>query len=343
MAQGGTATATREGYRIQLPIPDDSDIETRNRPARLADLILSSVAMLAIPAGLLGWWGSFINPLCTSIGMFIGLVLGGLFASRIIPKRFLVNNPEWTAYVTQDAFGGEMVVYGPGLHPSHWWEERNEEGNISLEAIPLSFSVSISTGTAQITVNVNYEYARRLYAIRGAIGFDAEAIQEGVTPFIKTFLISQCTGNDENNKPKDAKWARTHVHELNIGLATEFMGIQTEHGETPNDFEESYGIISVSIAISSVAVPPAVQKSLDAIDEAASQLAIVAKVYGYGDDIAAMERDIRSGTITRSQYMEMLEHAMAVSENASMDIKVFRGNVPSAAASLAGDIKGDKS
>ncbi|MDO8593348.1 MAG: hypothetical protein Q7R59_00370 [bacterium] len=339
MAQA--TTATKKEYRIELPVPDDSQVTIRNRGVRWASIILYPIAMLAIPAGLLGVWGWFINSTCMVVGVFIGLGLGIWFASWIVPKRFIVDNPEWTALATQDAFSGKMIIYGPGAHPSLPQEERNEEGNISLEAVPLPFTLAISTGGSQVIVSVDYEYARRLSAIRGAIGFDAAAIESGIVPFIKTFLISECNGKDEEStstpkKDKDAKWARTHVDDLNATLADNFMGILDSKGETPNDFENAYGIISVSIAISNIALPPAVQKSMDAVDESASQLAIIAKLYGYGDDIEALEADIRDGTkITRQQYTEMVEHAMAVSENAEMKIQVFRGDVPSAAASLA--------
>lgn len=329
-------SAAKKGYRIKLPIPHDRDIE-RNRVSRWVELILYSIAMLLVPTFLLRWWGSFVD--YPVIGTFVGLGLGVWFASQIIPNWFLIDNPEWTAYVTQDMFSGEMITYGPGLHPSKWGEERNEEGNIALEAVPLSLSVAIATGTSQVIVSVDYEYARRLSAVKGAIGFDAAAIEKGITPFIKSFLISECNGkvdkDDANSKDKDAKWTRAHIDDLNAALAEKFMSVGVD-GQTPGKFEEGYGIILVSIAISSITLPPAVQKSLDAIDESASQLAIVAKLYGYGDDVAALERDILAGTkITKKEYTEMMEHAMAVSENAEMKIQVFRGDIPSAAASLA--------
>jgi hypothetical protein len=181
-----------------------------------------------------------------------------------------------------------------------------------------------------------------LSAIRGAIGFDAAAIESGIIPFIKSFLISECNKEDEVEEggkkktvKRDAKWARTHIDNLNTALADRFMSVIDGEGKTPGDFEEAYGLISVSIAISNIALPSAVQKSLDAIDESASQLAIVAKLYGYADDVAKLEADILSAKITRKDYTEMVEHAMAVSENAEMKIQVFRGDIPSAAASLA--------
>ena len=334
-------SASKKGYRIELQIPHDKDVKTRPRALRWIELVLYSIAMLVVPAGLLWWWGSLID--FPTVGAFVGCGLGIWFASWIIPKRFLVDNPEWTAYVTQNMFGGEMVAYGPGLHPSKWYEERNEDGNISLEAVPLSLTVTIPTGNSQVTVSVEYEYARRLSAIRGAIGFDASAIESGLSPFVKSFLISECNKEDEMGEDgkkkfvrRDAKWARTHVDFLNEALADTFMGIVNDGGETLSDFEEGYGIILVSIAISNVAFSSAVQKSLDAIDESASQLAIMAKLYGYGDDVAALQADIRDPKkISRKEYLEMLEHAMAVSENAKMEIQVFRGDIPSAAASLA--------
>jgi hypothetical protein len=160
-----------------------------------------------------------------------------------------------------------------------------------------------------------------------AVGVSEATIQSDITPFIESFLLSECAG-------QDAQWVREHKDELNDKLAERFMGIEID-GEKVTDFEDRYGLVSVSIVINKMILPDDVQKSLDAIDEGANQLKIIAKMYGY-DTVEALKTDIGpNGKISKKEYTEMVEHAMATSGNAKMDIQVFRGDIPSSAASLA--------
>ena len=201
------------GYRIDLRAPHDNQITTRNCFSRWMSFIVSVGVLLGAPALFLGYWGWFLGN--ETIGTFTGLIgfcIGGEFLARLAPNRMLIYNPEWTGYVTQNAFTGTMVAYGPGLHVSHWWEARNKGGNYSLKVITRDFKVSIPTTTAKVEVSGQYEYAIGLAMIERAIGIDESTIENGLTAFINTFLISRCTA-------KDAESVRGSIDELNESLA----------------------------------------------------------------------------------------------------------------------------
>lgn len=318
-----TATA-RKGYRIDLPTPKDEQV-TRNRWTRMLSFILFSALVVGGPTALATWWGSVVgHPL---IGGLAGFWIGGFIASRLIPDRFLVNNPEWTAYVTQSMFGGEMVVYGPGLHLSHWWEERNKTGNYPLKLVKKSFSQSVATATSKAIVDGQFEYAVDLPHADRAVGVSESTVEAGASSLIENFLTSQCS-------KKDTEWVRTHIDELNELLSDDFEDT-TVKGLSPESFRKKYGFLIVSIVITKISFTDAVQKTRDAADESLNTLKIVARLYGYGEDVAALEKDVRSGVIKPDAYTEMLEHAQAESENVKMDVQVFRGNVPSLPGQLA--------
>ena len=319
-----TATA-RKGYRIDLPTPKDDQVTTRDRLERVLSFVFFSSAIVGGPTALAWWWGSTVGyPL---IGGLAGFWIGGYIASKLIPDRFLVNNPEWTAYVTQSMFGGEMVVYGPGLHLSHWWEERNKAGNYPLKLVKKSFSQSVVTATSKAVVDGQFEYAVDLPHADRAVGISESTVEAGASSFIENFLTSQCS-------KKKTEWVRTNIDELNSLLSADFENIEVK-GEKPDSFRKKYGFVIISIVITKISFTDAVQKTRDAADESLNTLKIVARLYGYGEDVAALEKDLRSGAIKPDAYTEMLEHAQAESENVKMDVQVFRGNIPSLPGQLA--------
>lgn len=308
----------RSGYRIDLRAPHDSQITTRNCFARWMAFIITVVVVLGVPALFLGYWGWFLgNGTIATFSGLIGFCVGGEFLARMIPNRMFVYNPEWTGYVTQNAFTGTMVPYGPGLHLSHWWEARNKSGNYSLKVITRDFKVNIQTATARADVSGMYEYAINLAKIERAIGIHESTIESGLTAFIKSFLISRCAA-------KDAESVRGSISELNESLAQEYMD---EKGvENPSSFGTKYGFITVSIVIDNIAFSETVQKTRDAIDKAAALHEIVSRLYGFQPKELAMK--LASGEIPVRDYNAMLNRAMATSENAKMDINVIEADIP---------------
>ncbi|MCX6787623.1 MAG: hypothetical protein NT108_00470 [Candidatus Kaiserbacteria bacterium] len=316
--------AKHTGYRIDLRPPHDGQIKTRNRFFRLMWFLISTGFIIGAPTALVGYWGLLIGH--ETIGYLLGFCGGGTLARWIIPDRMLIYNPEWTGYVTQNMFTGTMIPYGPGLHLSHWWEERNKNGNYSLKVITRPFSVGISTQSAKVIVGGKFEYAIDLALIERAIGVDASTIESGITAFIDSFLTSQCA-------QMDAGEVRKQITELNEKLSLEFMS-RKEGGKDPISFGSKYGFITVSVVIDSIAFPSAVQKTRDAIDEAEVLHEVVARLYGY--EPAMLKTKIASGEISTDAYNKMLNRALTVSGNdTKMDITVVEGDIPILAVKLA--------
>lgn len=310
------------GYRINLQRPKDSDV-SRVRWTRWVMFVGALVCIIGAPTALIGWWGSMAD--YPNLGILIGFGVGGWFASRIIPDRMVIYNPEWTGYVTQNMFKGTMIPYGPGLHFSHLWEERNKAGNYSLKVVTRPFETSISTKTSKVVVKGEYEYAICLARIESAIGVGESTIEDGLTAFIESFLISKCDH-------ADAEEVRGMIVGLNDDLADEFMDTENA-GKKPSHFEENYGFVTVSIVIDNIAFPEAVQKTRDAIDEAVQLHQVVAAMYGITPK--ALARKLSQKEISVKDYNTMLNRAMAASDNAKMDIHVIEADIPAIVAELA--------
>ncbi len=301
------------GYRVDLRKPDDSQAD-RDRFSRWLSFIVCTIVMYAVPTWLLWYWGSLIGH--STIGGLIGFGIGGYFASAIIPDHLLINNPEWTGYVTQSMFGGEMVPYGPGLHPSHFWEERTKVGNYPLDVITRSFLTEITTPGSRIVVRIEYEYALSLRNLTTAIGVDQSTIEGGLIGFIQSFLISKCS-------VRSAEWARSNVDALNQALAAEFMSTEVNRRK-PGNFEKSYGFVTVGIVISGIAFAAGVQDALNAVDEAQSDRKIVAALYGI--TVEELNAKMASKEISQEDFVKMLDRAMTMAKEATMNVSVVEGN-----------------
>lgn len=265
------------------------------------------------PTALVGLWGWSLGS--EAIGLVVGFCVGIGLVAWLVPNRMLVYNAEWTGYVTQNTFTGTMVPYGPGLHLSHWWEERNKDGNYSLKVTTQPFTASVATQTAQVIVSGKYGYAIDLARIVRAIGVDESTIESGLTAFIDSFLTNWCS-----REGMTAEKVRSTINDLNAALALEFMG-EENGGEERTKLEEAYGFITVSVVIDNIAFSPATQKTRDALDEAEVLLKIVARIYGHDPQVLAEK--IRSGEISIERYNTMISRAMAASDNATkMEVKV---------------------
>lgn len=323
----------RIGYRIDLRPPKDKWARwERNRFLRWINFIVSSVALLCAPTILVAYWGGLFE--YEPIGRLLGFCVGGALEAWIAPSRMFVYNPEWTAYVTQNAFTGKMVPYGPGLHLSYWWEERNKRGNYSLRVITRGFSASVATQTAKVVIKGEYEYAIDLKFITRAIGVDETTIESGITAFIESFLTGQCAA-------EKADAVRGMIDELNRRLADEFMcevstdenvACERENLQDSSSFGSKYGFITVGVVISSISFSDATQKTRDAIDEAVALHSVVANMYGFKIDkekgIDELAEKLASKEISVKEYNTMLNRALAASDNAKMDLNVLEADIP---------------
>lgn len=126
-----------------------------------------------------------------------------------------------------------------------------------------------------------------------------------------------------------AEEARKDIANTNIALSNAFMGTDISN-TVPINFEAKFGIVTVSLVIKSLKLPAAVQKTRDALDEAAMLHGIVAKMIGTTPE--GLTAKLESGEIDKERHDKLLNRAMATSENATMDINVIEGNLGNAVA-----------
>lgn len=323
-----TATATAgtsvpsKGYRIDVHPPHDREVLQRDKWSRWICLVCIVIITTLVPIMFAAYWGSFIGSFFTKVGILAGLAIAAALLSRVLP-RLLISNPEWAGYVTLDPFRGENVAYGPGLHPAFPWEERNADGNYPLEVITKTFEVSIQTKTARVIVKGVFEYQVDLPNITTFIGIAESTIDEGFTAFIETFLVEELAA-------KTAQEALTKVGDLNTILENEFMGVVTSTGDTVTAFEQENGIRAVSLVVTRIELPAAVQKTRDAIDEGKAIFGVVAAMLGLTEDELKAKRSGDPKEISDERYDALVDQAMAVSDNAEM--KIVKGNVSAALA-----------
>ncbi len=317
MALAPNPTAVpRKGYRINLKPPHDREAR-RGKALRWVNLLGTTAVVTLAPIGFFAYWGSFVGSGTTKFGILVGIAAAAALDTLLL-RRMLVSNPEWAAYVTLDPFRGENIPYGPGWHPTHWWEERNKDGNYSLEVVTKTFKVMVQTKTAQVEVTGMFEYQVDLSGITNFIGIDESTIDTGFTGYIQAYLT-------EKFAEKTAEEARSSINSVNSDLGAEFMGVEDETGDTVADFEKKYGLRTVSVVVSGLALPANVQKARDAIDEGAQLFAIIAATLGI--DTQELKARIDDGRITKADFAEYRREAMAISDNAKMEYKRIDGNV----------------
>jgi len=312
------------GYRIEIERPTD-DMTSRVRESRVLSAVISSALIIVIPIILIGILGSLMHSGTT--GLIIGFIIGGIALSDIAPKRMIVINPEWCGYVTQDIFSkGAMVSYGPGVHASHWWEQRNADGNYSLEVKSQPFNVGVTTASGKVIFEGQYEYAIDLSVMDLAIGIDQGVVKKGITAFIDNFL----TVRFADMKSKEVR-SKEALEALGRDLQTELMDSEG----TLAAIHKKYGYKTVAIIIDKVSLPDDVAKTRNAIDEADALFEVVAKLHGMSkEDLTAATKP--NGTITQAQYQKMLTRAMAISDNkTTVEVKVVEGLEGSPAGAVA--------
>lgn len=324
--------ATKQRYRIELKPPHDDQIKItgRIRFFRLISCALSLAIIVGIPTAFFTYVGHVLT--FPRVGFLLGFAVSGWYAVGIVVNRMLIYNAEWTGYVTQDSMFGGMVPYGPGLHLSNWWEVRNAIGNYSLKVIDGTFGVGISTTTSKVTVNGEYEVAINLAKITSAIGINPASIDGAIQGFINSFLTERCA-------TETADTIRGLIHELNDELAKMFMG----EGEGKVDligFFDTYGLIVVSIVINSISLPEAVQRTRDAIDESVMVHKVAAGLMKMTPEVLAQR--VLDGKMSHAEYMEVLNRAMAMSDNATT-IQVQVHEIPALLARAAKQFVGEKS
>ncbi|HEY4502122.1 MAG TPA: hypothetical protein VJJ20_03620 [Candidatus Paceibacterota bacterium] len=317
MAAAATTTPTDSppgapGYHIDLPIPRDNMITTRDRMRRWMWLMGTATTAFFGPIIIL-WmlcWLLFNTP---TLGAWLGLIAAA-YPTMLALRRGLVFNRLWQGFVTQDVFEGKAVEYGPGVHPALFWEERDEDGNMPLKPIDTTFDIQVSTLTSRVTLLVFFQWMPDIRNLRTFQGVkNEEEINAAFPPFLESFL-------SENLANETAEVIREKIEKVNLALAVEFMGKEdpVTH-QSPTKLEDNYGIRVVVIRVKGFKVSEEVQRSMDARDEALRLHGIVASFQGI--DEKELAEQLRNKTLSPDDYNKLLEKAMALSGNASYNIQ----------------------
>ncbi len=326
MAQADAAPALPK-ISIQIEVPKDSTAK-RNRLIRWIVDIFFVFLTLWIPYRTVGYVGGiFDHPI---IGGFIGAGIGVWLLGLLMP-RMLVDNSEWSGYVTQDpVFGGYMVPYGPGLHPALPWEERNAEKNYSLRVITRSFTLTSPTKTSAVTINGRLFYNASLPYLTNAVGVDREVIEEGNIAFIDSDLIPMLGDLEAEVAVKRTAQISSELNRI----FRDTPAVTPNAVAKPEEFETKFGYSTAAIVIDKIAYSPKVQEALDAVSEARKMNEIAAELLGVTKtELADM---LKNEIITVKQVKEVLDRALVTSGNATMQLNVIEGDMAAAVANFIG-------
>jgi regulator of protease activity HflC (stomatin/prohibitin superfamily) len=242
-----------------------------------------------------------------------------------MPKYMLVYDQEWSAYVTNDLFGGGNVAYGPGLHITHWWERRNKEGNYALTIEAANLEIGVQTKDSKVTARVLFQYAPSLTYLTTFIGLDPDDLVHTITSFVESFLTQYVA-------TLTAEQARANVADINRRLTRRF---EANKEDPDTDIELKLGIIVVSLVLKGFSVPEAVQKSRDALDENINIRKGMAVLKGM--TLEDFNTACRNGEVSKEEEEKLRGDAMASSENATLTINEVRtsGNGDLSKAAIA--------
>jgi hypothetical protein len=313
-------TQVAPNVSIQIEIPSDSQAK-RDWVSRWIIAALLVGLTIAVPFWVASQVGDVLE--LPVFGKFVGVGLSMWLLTLLVP-RLIIDNPEWAAYVTLNPIGGHMVPYGPGIHIAYPWEERNEDGNFSLQVITRPFSLTSPTKTAAVTVSGRLFYNASLPFITRAIGVDQEIVEEGNVAFIQSNMIATLAG-------KDAEDAIKSTQAISDDLNSKFRDQQTPAGiVVQEEFEQKFGYSTAAIVIDKIAFSPKVQEARDAVSEARKMHEIAAGLFGVTPD--KMTEMVTNKIISPKQLKELVDRALVASGNATMNLNVIEGEMKDAVA-----------
>lgn len=302
----------RAGLRIDVEQPQDEDVE-RNRLLRWGVLLTTTALTTLGPMGLMYSWFSRVGPNAAKFGLILGLAASAALTIFAL-WRMIVSNEEWSAYATLNPITGTRVIYGPGWHPALPWEERNAAGEISLRVVSTKFEVGVSTRTSSLVAKGSLDYQVDLEMLQNYIGIDPSTILTGFAEYVRSFLTSQISNGT-------AVQAQEKVDFINDRLADEFMGTiipathGKEHGSTTTNFERKFGIRVVSVFIATLELPPDVQRTRNALDEATRLNLVCAELMGLTKEV--YDAKVNAGDLSPDQVADLQRRAMVISGNAT--------------------------
>ncbi len=321
---------------------NDSDSEIkRNRLARWTVLIFTVMTLSTVPGLLLNYFFLFLMNFkgVSWLAWILGLGFGGIIFSKLYPRKYLITVGQIRAFVTLNPLlsffnikGSPNIIYGPGDNISFPWERREEKGNVPLDVITMNFDEKLPGKGSELHVKGSYQYKPDITKADVFIGIDDSTIKGGAIDLIKSRISSKMAMETPDS-------AKENIGKFNIELG-EYFGIETNRPEAKvSNFEDNYGIHSVAVTITGIDLPAHVQKTRDALDEAEQVLKGIAKMYGM--TVERLQEKLEKGDITTEQYNDMLDKFAGFSENATLDVKIFKVSQLSEALKIFATVLGE--
>lgn len=151
-------------------------------------------------------------------------------------RLFLIAVPKLTGLITTNAFGGELHVYGTGLHIRYPWEQFTQDDYIDTRAgIVQNPSRFVSKDGIGVIFKWTEQYGPYLPLLALYVRTEEKAIDEGFVEVVENAIQGNIVGKNiiEILEPDFIAKLRDSVDEA----------LQTDTDEQNNTLEERFGIV----------------------------------------------------------------------------------------------------
>jgi hypothetical protein len=300
--------AQAHGSGVKPIVAYDADIKDRGRIGRAAFALVSTVTVLSVPS-MVGYnlGDTFLDP---TLGLAIGFAGGGFLLSKIA-HLYIIHVRALSGFMTINnlgtlfGLGKSYVKYGTGTHVCYPWESRDENNNASLEEVSESFTATVQCLTGVVTVKGSVRLRASLPLLDIYLGGVAAVVGD-LSDLIVTKIASRLSS-------KNVADAISDIEGINNDLAEKF-----DNGSEMTKFEKRFGVDVGDITVAEILGSAEAQKTRNAIDEAVNIFTAMEKLGGY--EPGKLREAIDSGKVTPVKEEALRKQAMAVSENAKMDL-----------------------
>jgi hypothetical protein len=307
--------------------PSDKDVQ-RNRIGRTIFFIFSLIFILFTPTVIGMIVASFLESNLISIGAGVGLAVGiGVILPAVVPY-ILVIVPKWQGLTTQNIFGGEIIVYGPGLHPRFPWEQIEDIDHHSLRLTTSGRDETYPTIDGEMKTNYSFQWAPRLRSLHIFRGVDEATVNRGFGDVLSEFLSQRFGGETgESVKKNQQKIAMDLKHSFMGREGQEPTAEEAMYLEQRRLMEDRYGIDIAVVSLGDVDFSEDVQKARQTkavIDNLSAGVADALGRKSYEE----VEAELKAGTLSEASFNAAWDRVMVI--NGSATKQTFGIDMPAA-------------
>jgi len=325
-------------------VPDDEVVE-RNRGLRLFVCVITLAVCFTAPAFVMNLlvWFLFSNAIFAMVAFLIGLSVGTRAVTAVFPY-VTKHVPAWQGLVTLDLVNKEMVVYGPGLHPSFPWEKTSSTSHQSLRVMYKQHTETYPTKDDLLSVRYSFQFQADLERLEKYAGVNEGDIDKGFSGLFSGDLSSRLTNFSAKAAKKNQKKIAGEISDA-FGIGTTGAGSKTNEKQL---LEDTYGGNLLNFTIEDADFSADLQKARTALSKAELRFSTIAKLQEMTKAELKRRMKLPKGDpehVSREMYQQMFDNSIIADEigkkNINVNIHEVKGDAAKAVTvALANLMKG---